>query len=76
MMTFQIECVNCHQLIDVPISEKEYWHWHFHQAELPLIQHHFPELTDSEREILISGVCGKCFDVMFSNDETCCLGDE
>ena len=30
-----------------------------------LIQNFFPKLTPGEREILISGICGKCFDKMF-----------
>jgi hypothetical protein len=32
---------------------------------LPLIQDHFPHLTDDERELIISGTCGSCFDDMF-----------
>lgn len=33
-----------------------------------LIQDAFPDLGDDERELLISGVCGKCFDSMFEEE--------
>lgn len=33
-----------------------------------LIQRCFPQLTPDEREILISGICGDCFDKMFKED--------
>ncbi|WP_110933782.1 hypothetical protein [Paenibacillus bouchesdurhonensis] len=34
-------------------------------------QHAFPYLSADERELIISGVCGKCFDELFEDD-----GDE
>ena len=34
-----------------------------------LIQRAMPQLTNDEREILISGICGKCFDAMFEDDQ-------
>ena len=33
------------------------------------IQDVFPELSVDERELLISGICGNCFNEMFSEDE-------
>lgn len=33
------------------------------------VQDAFPYLTADEREILISGTCGKCFDSIFGNSE-------
>lgn len=34
-----------------------------------LIQDIFPELSPDKRELFISGLCGKCFDELFSNME-------
>jgi len=32
------------------------------------VQDIFPTFTPAERELLISGICGECFDKMFSED--------
>lgn len=34
-----------------------------------LAQTCFPELSRNDRELLISGTCGDCFDDMFGSDE-------
>lgn len=34
-----------------------------------LIQNCFPELSDDTREIMISNICGTCFDKIFEGDE-------
>ena len=39
-----------------------------------LIQDAMPYLSAGERELLISGVCGKCFDKMFEEDPVPRLG--
>lgn len=33
-----------------------------------LIQNALPELSDDQRELMISGTCGKCWDKMFPED--------
>lgn len=33
------------------------------------IQDLFPELTANERELLVSGICGKCYDSIMEDDE-------
>lgn len=33
------------------------------------IQDVFPELNEDDRELMISGVCGKCFDEMFADED-------
>ena len=33
------------------------------------IQDVFPELSAGNREIMISGICGECFDKIFADDE-------
>ena len=34
-----------------------------------LIQKAMPSLSDEEREMLITGTCGRCWDEMFNNEE-------
>jgi hypothetical protein len=43
------------------VSLAEYLAW----CEGKLIQKAMPELTKDERELLISGTCGPCFDRLF-----------
>lgn len=33
------------------------------------IQYAFPHLTPAQRELFISGICGKCFDELFAEGE-------
>lgn len=33
------------------------------------VQRVFPELSDDDRELFISGICGKCFDALFGEEE-------
>lgn len=55
-------CKNCTARIVLKFNASDYRRW----KEGALIQRVMPYLTPDEREILITGVCGKCFDEMFS----------
>lgn len=59
-------CVQCHRLVQFTAPIAEYKAWTEGHA---LIQNAMPSLGDSDREFLISGVCGKCFDELFKEDE-------
>ncbi len=56
-----VDCVHCGDQFDmvVPIHGLIAW------KEGMLIQDAMPELSADERELLISGTCGKCWDEMF-----------
>lgn len=56
------ECHICgeHQILKV--KKSDYFRWNSGE----LIQNCFPYLTADQREVLISGFCGKCFENMFS----------
>lgn len=58
-------CVRCkkEQPFDLPFNEWNRW------RNGELIQRCFPYLNDDAREILISGVCGECFDALFKEEE-------
>ncbi len=60
----EVPCDYCHRRIQVPLTDSQQRRWRGGQ----LIQYAAPELTPAQREVLISGVCGECFDRMTSKD--------
>lgn len=64
-MKIQKQCKMCRKLYTLEVSNVGY--------EMMLagahIQDAFPELSLDDRELLISGICGKCFDDIFAEDE-------
>ena len=63
-VVLEIECVMCNQSIIMEVSEEGLKKWQ--QGEL--IQDALPELTDDEREMLMSGICPTCWDKIFSDE--------
>ena len=63
--TTVVNCIQCHQPqhIEARTADLDAW------IGGELIQVAMPYLTADEREILISGVCGTCFDKMFGGGE-------
>lgn len=59
------ECIDCHETKSFTVSTSGYDRW----AKGQVIQRALPEVPEDDREILISGQCGKCFDAMFAEDE-------
>ncbi len=57
-----VQCIDCRKVYDIPVTVDAYQRWLNHGE---LAQRAFPSLTADQREILISGLCGSCF------DETC-----
>jgi hypothetical protein len=55
-------CRQCKRELQLRVPDYNYQMWHNRQAS---VQDAFPMLTADEREILISGICGKCFDGIF-----------
>ena len=55
-------CISCKENVSI-VASKEQWERYEKGAEK--IQDIFPELSADEREILITGMCGRCFDKMF-----------
>lgn len=64
-MKIQKQCMVCKENHIIEMTDKAYGLWR--QGEH--IQDIAPDLTIDERELLISGVCGKCFDEMFAEEE-------
>ena len=63
--TLQARCRTCGDthILMVNAQDKKRW------MEGELIQDAMPYLSADEREVLISGVCGTCFDKMFGSEE-------
>lgn len=56
------KCRSCHEVTLFSLDCDALARW----QEGTLIQDAFPHLTADQRELLISGICGKCFDKMFA----------
>lgn len=65
-VTVEATCESCRKKSVFYIPEDQWLRW----SQLgTLIQTAIPSLSDSERELLISGICGKCFDELFADDD-------
>ena len=59
------QCRHCRQIKILEVSQ-EGWEMYLSGAH---IQDALPELSDDDRELIVSGICGPCFDKMFSEEE-------
>lgn len=66
IITIQRACPRCHKLQTVKIDQHQY---HRFMSGVESIQTCFPNLKPNEREILMSGLCPKCWDILFPPDE-------
>ncbi len=60
-MKYTVQCWSCHKDHVIEFNRNDYLRWKdgWH------IQNAMPYLNADERELLISGTCGTCFDSMF-----------
>jgi len=59
-------CRVCEKIYTLEVDLKAYNSW---KTRGELIQNALPELSDGERELLISGTCESCFDMIFKTHE-------
>lgn len=59
-----IRCPLCNELNTIVTDEEKYLRW---ESGNENVQDIFPELSPSEREVLITGICGMCWSSMFGN---------
>lgn len=64
----QAPCILCGHTVRIPVDYGDVVAW---RASSDYVQDRFPELSANEREFLISGICGVCFDFNFPEDEVC-----
>lgn len=66
-MGIQIICPICGSKHIVTINDMEaYEKWQSHEL---CIQEAFPDMSLSDRELLISGICNECFNKIFKDEE-------
>ena len=58
-------CINCYYGEIVSAPEEDFMKWY----EGGYIQDIFHYLSAETREIMISGICGECYDKMFGEEE-------
>ena len=57
-------CNMCHKDYDMWVEDEDYKEW----LNGKMCQDAFPYLSADDRELLISGTCGKCFDLLIDAD--------
>lgn len=58
----EVECVSCKTKHTILVPTSGYKLWASGQAK---IQDAMPQLSEDERELLMSGICPKCWDKLF-----------
>lgn len=61
LCVYQVGCQKCLTQFELRGEDRDFDRW----SQGELIQVALPYLSDDERELLISGICGECFDEMF-----------
>lgn len=64
-VTRTIQCRVCGKKYDITFDDKDMNRYLFKAAN---IQNAFPYLTDDERELILSGICGHCYDEMWPEE--------
>lgn len=60
-------CGICRLEFRLTVDRDRYSRWKNGEGH---IQHMLPELSEDDRELLVSGTCGRCFDAMFAESES------
>ncbi len=58
-------CIECKKNYDISLNKEDYNR--FLKGEH--IQHAMPYISEDNRELLLSGICGKCFDIIFADED-------
>lgn len=61
-MILSVKCKVCKRDITVMVPRGGYNLW---ARGLKRIQDAMPQLSEDDRELLMSGICGRCFDKLF-----------
>jgi hypothetical protein len=61
-----LKCIECGHEEAPTVDADKYLRWKDGEGH---VQHMFPELSDDTRELMISSICGKCFDSLFGNED-------
>lgn len=64
-ISLQLTCIMCHTEHTITVPQRGYHRWKCGEH----IQDALPQLSDDDRELLVSHICGKCFDKIFGGDQ-------
>jgi len=64
MKTILKNCKKCNKRIVIELPDQEYAN--FIRGNM-LIQQALPSVSSDKREMLISGICGECYDAIYEN---------
>jgi hypothetical protein len=64
--TYYTECRTCKTEFEIKAYEKDMNDWNKGKKH---IQNAMPYLNANTRELLISGICGTCFDKLYGSDD-------
>ena len=59
-----IQCTECDKIIELDLPAADVKRWRNGE----MIQDVFPQLSVDDRELMISQMCGKCFDLLFADE--------
>ena len=65
-MTYDIACIKCGEVHHLKLDIRKFNRW---RQKRENIQDVFPELSPEDRELMISQICGKCWEEMFGGEE-------
>lgn len=65
-MTLEITCKRCGKKVHINCDSNDYNNW---KNNIVSIQTAFPYLTPDKREILLSRLCGDCFDELIPEED-------
>ena len=65
LMKSTVRCIVCDDTFDIMVDPNDLNRW----AEGELIQEALDYLNPDERELLLSGICGSCWDTLFPDNE-------
>jgi len=63
-MTITKACVDCKEQFTFDVPDREWMSWKSGE----LAQNAMPSVPEDLRELLISGICGCCFDALFASE--------
>lgn len=66
MIKVVVQCSMCGSQATIEMTEDQYKKW---KNQEDLIQNIFPNMSSTVRELLISGICGNCFDKLFPKED-------
>lgn len=64
-ISIRTQCPDCKKVTNIEVTNEGYRK----RQSGALVQVAFPELDRVQREMLITGICGECWDKMFSLDD-------